>query len=45
MIDDVATGKDSTVDVHLPPHSHGKAKYPSQNKYPQNIELQVQNLY
>ena len=30
MTDDAATGKDSTVDVHLPPHSHGKAKYPSQ---------------
>ena len=32
MIDDATTGKDSTVDVHLPPHSHGKAKYPSQIK-------------
>ena len=32
MIDDAATGKDSTVDVHLPPYSHGKAKYPSQIK-------------
>ena len=30
MIDDAATGEDSTVDVHLPPHPHGKAKYPSQ---------------
>ena len=30
MIDDAATGEDSTVDVHLPPHSCGKAKYPSQ---------------
>ena len=30
MIDDATTGEDSTVDVHLPPHSHGKAKYPSQ---------------
>ena len=30
MIDDAATGKDSTVDVHKPPHSRGKAKYPSQ---------------
>ena len=26
MIDDAATGEDSTVDVHLPPHFHGKAK-------------------
>ena len=32
MIDDVTTGEDSTVDVHLPPHSCGKAKYPSQIK-------------
>ena len=30
MIDDAATGEDSTVDVYLPPHPHGKAKYPSQ---------------
>ena len=32
MIDDAATGEDSTVDVHLPPHSCEKAKYPSQIK-------------
>ena len=32
MIDDPATGGDSTVDVHMPSHSHGKAKYPSQIK-------------
>ena len=32
MIDDAATGEDSTVDVHLPPHPHGKAKYSSQIK-------------
>ena len=32
MIDDAATGEDSTVDVHLPPHPCGKAKYPSQIK-------------
>ena len=32
MIDDAVTGEDSTVDVHLLPHSHGKAKYPSQIK-------------
>ena len=32
MIDDATTGKDSTVDVHFPPHSCGKAKYPSQIK-------------
>ena len=24
------TGKDSTVDIHLPPHSGGKVKHPSQ---------------
>ena len=30
--DNAATGEDSTVDVHLPPHSSGKAKYPSQIK-------------
>ena len=30
MIDDAATDEDSTVDVHLPSHSHGKAEYPSQ---------------
>ena len=30
MIDDATTGKDSTVDVHLPPHSRGKVQYPSQ---------------
>ena len=34
MIDNAATGEDITVDVHLPPHSHGKAKYPSQIRYP-----------
>ena len=32
MIDDATTGEDNTVDVHLPPHSHGKAKCPSQIK-------------
>ena len=32
MIDDATTGEDSTVDVHLPPHPRGKAKYPSQIK-------------
>ena len=32
MTDDATTGKDSTVHVHLPPHSHGKAKDPSQIK-------------
>ena len=32
IIDDAATGKDSTVDVHIPPQSHGKVKYPSQIK-------------
>ena len=31
-IDGATTGKDSTVDVHLPPHPRGKAKYPSQIK-------------
>ena len=30
--DNAATGEDSTVDVHLPPHSIGKAKHPSQIK-------------
>ena len=30
MIDDATTGEDSRVDVHLPPHSHGNAKYQSQ---------------
>ena len=29
MTDNAATGEDSTVDVHLPPHFSGKAKYPS----------------
>ena len=29
MIDDAATGEDSTVDVHLPPYPCGKAKYPN----------------
>ena len=29
MTDGAATHNDSTVDVHLPPHPHGKAKYPS----------------
>ena len=43
MIDDATTGEDSTVDVHLPPHSHGKAKYPSQIKI--SSKLQLQNLY
>ena len=32
MIDDARTGEDSTVDVHLPPYPHGKAKYPNQIK-------------
>ena len=32
MTDNAATGEDSTVDVHLPPHSSEKAKYPSQTK-------------
>ena len=32
MTDDDATHEDSTGDVHLPPHPHGKAKYPSQIK-------------
>ena len=32
MTDNAATGEDSTVDVHLPPHSHGKANYPRQIK-------------
>ena len=32
MIDDASTGKDSTEDIHLLPHTHGKAKYPSQIK-------------
>ena len=31
-IDNAATGEDSMVDVHLPPHSSGKAKHPSQIK-------------
>ena len=30
--DNATTGEDSTVDVHLPPHSSGKAKHPSQIK-------------
>ena len=32
MTDYAATGEDSTVDIHLPPHSSGKAKHPSQIK-------------
>ena len=32
MIADAATDEDSTIDVYLPPHSHGKAKYPSHIK-------------
>ena len=32
MTDNAATGEDSTVDIHLPPHSSGTAKYPSQTK-------------
>ena len=32
ITDNAATGEDSTVDVHLPPHSSGKAKYISQIK-------------
>ena len=32
MTDDATTSKDSTEDVHLPPHPCGKAKYPSQIK-------------
>ena len=32
MTNNVSTGEDSTVDVHLPPHSSGKAKHPSQIK-------------
>ena len=45
MIDDAAIGEDSTVDVHLPPHPHGKAKYQAKSRYHQNIELHLQNLY
>ena len=30
MTDNATTDEDSTVDVHLSPHSSGKAKYPSQ---------------
>ena len=36
MIDDAATGEDSTEDVHLPPYPHGKVKYPSQIKISSN---------
>ena len=32
MTDDATTCEDNTEDVHLPPHPHGKAKYPSQIK-------------
>ena len=32
MTDNAKTGEDSSVDVHLPPHSSGKAKHPSQIK-------------
>ena len=32
MTDDATIHEDSTEDVHLPPHHHGKAKYPSQIK-------------
>ena len=32
MTDNATTGEDSMVDVHLPPHSSGKAKHPSQIK-------------
>ena len=32
MTDDAATCMDSTEEVHLPPHPHGKAKYSSQIK-------------
>ena len=32
MTDNATTGQGSTVDVHLPPHSSGKAKHPSQIK-------------
>ena len=32
MTDNATTGKDSTVDVHLSPHSSGKAKHPIQIK-------------
>ena len=31
-IDNATTGEDSTIDIHLPPHSSGKAKHPSQIK-------------
>ena len=32
MTNNATTSEDSTVDVHLPPHSSGKVKYPSQIK-------------
>ena len=32
MTCDAATCEDSTEDVHLPPHPHGKVKYPSKIK-------------
>ena len=45
MIDDAATGEDSTVDVHLPPHSSGKAKYPSQIKVSSKYRCASTDLY
>ena len=45
MIDDAAPGKDSTVDVHLPPHPHGKARCPSQIKISSKYRTDVQNLF
>ena len=43
--DDATTGEDSTVDIHLPPHSCGKAKYPSQIKISSKYRTAIQNLH
>ena len=42
MTDNAATGKDSTVDVHLPPHSCGKAKYQFHIKISSKYRLELQ---
>ena len=44
MTDNAVTGEDSTVDVHLPPHSSGKVNIQAKLGHHQNIQLQLQNL-
>ena len=46
ITDNATTGKDSTEDMHLPPHPCGKKlNIQAKLSHPQNIEMYIQNLY